>query len=94
GWLRAARAQKALGWTARMGLDGSRHVMVIMDSPGFVASGTAHHPLGRVPAMPLVFAVQADGSLRSTARLPEGRWQLRIAIHRDGRVMRLAETMP
>uniref|UniRef100_UPI00286E75F7 FixH family protein n=1 Tax=Sandarakinorhabdus sp. TaxID=1916663 RepID=UPI00286E75F7 len=32
GWLQAARAQKALGWTARLGLDGGRHVMVIMDS--------------------------------------------------------------
>jgi nitrogen fixation protein FixH len=97
GWLKAARAQDALGWQREIGLDGGRHVVLVVHgaggSGGFAAAGTAHHPLGGAPDVPLVFTVAADGALHSAAALPHGRWLTRIAISRNGQVMKLAETL-
>lgn len=93
GWLRAARAQDSLGWTAQLALDADRHVDLTMNGPGFVATGTAHHPLGRAADIPLAFSANGDGRLRSNNSLPEGRWQIRVTIDRDGRQMRIAETL-
>ena len=97
GWLRAARAQAQLGWSSTLGLDSDRHVVLAVKSAGgaggFAATGTAHHPLGMAPDVPLVFAVGADGRLHSAAALPYGRWLVRIAVTRDGQVMKLAETL-
>jgi nitrogen fixation protein FixH len=97
GWLRAARTQAKLGWTSAMHVDGDRHVVLAVQSGGgaggFAATGTAHHPLGMAPDVPLVFAAADDGRLHSAAALPAGRWQVRITVTRDGQVMKLAETL-
>lgn len=97
GWLRAARAQAQLGWQSALRLDDNRHVVLAVTgnsgSGGFVASGTAHHPLGMAPDVPLVFTLAADGRLHSAAVLPYGRWLVRLTITRDGQVMKLAETL-
>ncbi len=97
GWLRAARAQQQLGWQTRLGLDDGRRVVLAVTSGGegrgYAASGTAHHPLGRAPDVPLVFSAGADGVLHSAAALPDGRWQVRIVVSRDGKLLRLAETL-
>ena len=97
GWLKKARAQDQLGWTTSLGLDPSRQVaLAAVDSrggTGFVATGTAHHPLGRAPDIALAFARGADGRLHSAAVLPPGRWLVRIAVQRDGKELRLAETL-
>jgi nitrogen fixation protein FixH len=92
GWLEAARTQEKLGWTAHLALDGDRHVTLAMAGAGFAAAGVAHHPLGRAPDVPLVFT-GTDGRLRSTAALPGGRWLVRVTISRDGKQMRLAQTL-
>lgn len=92
-WLQAARDQKTLGWQAQLALDDQRHVVLSMGGPGFTATGTAHHPLGRAADVPLVFATQGDGRLQSVVTLPAGRWQVRATIRRDGKVMRIAETL-
>jgi nitrogen fixation protein FixH len=97
GWLRAARVQNQLGWTTRLGLDGARRVTLAVNSGaeprGYTAAGTAHHPLGRAPDVPLVFTADADGVLHSTASLPAGRWLVRIKVGRDGQAMRLAKSL-
>lgn len=93
GWLQAARDQKALGWQASLALDDRRRVVLTMDGPGFAASGTAHHPLGRAADVLLDFAPTGDGRLQSAVVLPGGRWHVRATIHRDGKVMRIAETL-
>jgi nitrogen fixation protein FixH len=93
GWLQAARDQKALGWQSDLVLDDKRHVVLTMDGSGFVATGSAHHPLGRAPDVPLAFAKDAAGRLVSAETLPGGRWQVRITVSRDGKVMKLAETL-
>jgi nitrogen fixation protein FixH len=97
GWLRAARTQDQLGWHSALRLDGDRHVILKATDGkgggGFTATGTAHHPLGMAPDVPLAFTVAADGTLHSAAVLPHGRWLTRIAVSRDGQVMKLAETL-
>lgn len=96
GWLRAARAQDKLGWHSALRLDGDRHVVLTVQGGGngaFAATGTAHHPLGMAPDVPLAFTAAADGTLHSAAALPYGRWLTRIAVSRDGQVMKLAETL-
>jgi nitrogen fixation protein FixH len=93
GWLQAARDQKALGWTPQLALDADRRVVLTMNGPGFAAAGTAHHPLGRAADVPLEFVPAADNRLHSAVALPGGRWQIRAVIRRDGKVMRIAETL-
>jgi hypothetical protein len=61
--------------------------------PGFRATGIAQHPLGRAPDVVLVFDAGADGALVSRTALPPGRWYARITIARDGRIMRISETL-
>lgn len=93
GWLQAARDQKALGWQSDLTLDDKRRVVLTMDGPGFVATGSAHHPLGRAPDVPLAFASDGAGRLISAEALPGGRWQVRMSVSRDGKVLKLAETL-
>lgn len=98
GWLKQSRDQAALGWTPALSLNASRHPVLAVrvegtPQPGFTATGTAHHPLGRAPDVPLVFDAGADGELVGRTALPPGRWYARITIARDGRVMRVAETL-
>ncbi len=97
GWLRAARAQQQLGWQTQLRLDGTRRVTLAVTGgsagSAYAATGTAQHPLGRAPDVPLVFSAGADGVLHSAAALPAGRWQVRIMVSRDGRVLRLADTL-
>jgi nitrogen fixation protein FixH len=98
GWLAQSREQAELGWTPALSLDASRHPVLAIRigntrQPGFTATGSAHHPLGRAPDVALVFDKTADGALVSRAALPPGRWYARITIARDGEVMRIAETL-
>jgi nitrogen fixation protein FixH len=98
GWLKASRAQERLGWAPALSLDENRHPVIAVRidgaaQPGFTATGTAHHPLGRAPDVALVFDRGANGELISRTALPPGRWYARISISRDGQVMRIAETL-
>jgi len=93
GWLKDAEAQKALGWTASASLDADRHAIVAIDRPDATARATARHPLGRAPDIALDFVPVAPGRLRSVQALPAGRWTLHLTIDRQGRTMRLMETV-
>lgn len=94
GWLQAARDQKALPWQAEQTLDADRHVTLQVRGEGsFAASAIAQHPLGRTDDVPISFVAIAGGRLRSTAPLPEGRWQVRTSVYRGNEVVRLAGTL-
>lgn len=93
GWLASARAQERLGWATPVTLDGARRVVIAVPGVGFAASGTAHHPLGRAPDVPLAFASDGAGRLIATTPLPAGRWQLRLTVRQGRDVKRLAETL-
>lgn len=93
GWLEQARAQDRLGWATPLSLDAGRHVLIGVPGAGFVASGTAHHPLGRAADLPLQFTADGQGRLRATTALPAGRWQVRLEIRSGTDVKRLSETL-
>jgi len=93
GWLEQARAQDRLGWATPLSLDAARHVLIAVPGPGFAATGTAHHPLGRAADVALGFRTDGQGHLRATTPLPPGRWQIRLEVRSDGKVKRLSETL-
>jgi nitrogen fixation protein FixH len=98
GWLQESREQARLGWTPALALNASRHPVLTVviggtAQPGFTATGSAHHPLGRAADVPLAFDAGANGELIGRTPLPPGRWYARLTITRDGRVMRIAETL-
>ncbi len=92
-WLAEARAQEQLGWDTPLSLDAGRHVQVAVPGPGFAASGSAHHPLGRAPDLQLSFRPDGAGRLVATTPLPAGRWQVRLTIRRGAAHKRLAQVL-
>ena len=88
-WLAEARAQQALGWSVSASADKDRRVRIAPTGPhgpltAATVTATAAHPLGRVPARPLVFRRGQDGGFVATQVLPAGRWLLHVEV-RDGR---------
>lgn len=81
GWLKAARAQDRLGWTATVqNIDG--RLVVDSRAGGAVATAIARHPLGRLPDVALRFTETAPGRYVATTRLPAGRWRIHLALVR------------
>lgn len=81
-WLDEAKAQERLGWHAAIDHDG-RRVTVRLTGPDAlirdaILSGTAIHPLGRLPDRPIHFTRGEIGAYRSIEPLPAGRWQIRV----------------
>ena len=98
GWLEEARRQEALGWTRTVTLEGDRHVVVTLRGGGRPLAGAeiaalASHPVGREPDVRFAFGESGEGIYRSTRPLPEGRWLVHIDIGRDGRRVRLIESL-
>lgn len=96
GWLKDARDQDALGWTTRVSLDGNRRLILAVrrdDAPlaKLAATGTASHPLGRVPAVSLSFDPLPDGRLRSRQALPSGRWSVSLSVRSGTETARMLE---
>lgn len=97
-WLKAARAQDALGWSATMSLDGQRHPELRAKGSkptlaGITATGVAEHPLGRAPDIALTFAADSRGVLRAAQTLPAGRWNVRVALADGGDTVRLLDNL-
>jgi len=81
-WLDEAKAQDRLGWHATIDHDGQR-VTVRLTGPDAlihdaILSGTAIHPLGRLPDRAIHFTRGEAGTYRSVETLPAGRWQIRV----------------
>jgi nitrogen fixation protein FixH len=95
-WLADAEKQSRLGWSTKLSLDGSRRVLVEATSKGqpitgLTVSGTATHPLGRAPAIPLRFSVLAGGGYLARQSLPIGRWKVALVLKRDADTLKLFE---
>lgn len=85
-WLAAADAQKALGWTLDVALDGERRVEIGTHGPegplvAAAVSAVATHPIGRAEERPLRFVSLGQGRFRTADPLPAGRWKLRIVVN-------------
>jgi nitrogen fixation protein FixH len=97
-WLAEARAQKALGWTARIVRTRDGRVAAALATPAeplnaVAVTGTAHHPLGRAPEIRLSFAPSGAGTYISEERIPDGRWIIRLAAARDGDEARFVQDL-
>lgn len=93
GWLAQARAQDQLGWATPVSLNSARRVVIAVPGVGFVATGSAHHPLGRAADVPLAFGTDGQGRLVSTTPLPAGRWQVQLEIRSGRDVKRVREVL-
>lgn len=95
GWLAAGRAQRALGWSVKVELDGARHVVVRGRFPaGAVVTAVATHPLGRVPEQDLRFAASTGGRYVSRAAVPAGRFLIRVKVRAEGHVADFDDQVP
>jgi len=94
-WLAAARAQRALGWQARVSVDAGRHVRVAGRLPaGATITGVARHPLGRIADQALRFRAEGDGSWRSLAALPAGRFAVQVEVRAGGQRAAFGGSIP
>lgn len=97
GWLKKARDEQALGWSALIVRTGDHHVHVTLTSGGRpldAARVTAivRHPLGAAPERRLRFLPLGEGGYQSEAALPAGRWivHVRAAAHGE-QINRIAD---
>lgn len=79
-WLDQAEQARALGWEPRATfLDDARvQVEFAAEASPRELSGTARHPLGRMPDTALTFFPVEPGRFVSSAPLAPGRWTLRL----------------
>lgn len=97
-WLNAADRQDRLGWQVVARLDSERHILVSVEKNGAAldgirASGDALHPLGRKEDQALSFVTVGDGELRSKEALPQGRWNVRLALRKSADIFHLREPL-
>jgi len=94
-WIAAGRAQAALGWQVKVGLDEARHIRVIAQVPaGAVVSATATHVLGQLPDQKLRFTALGQGVWRSAAAVPAGRYHLHIQVRAAGQTADFTDEVP
>ena len=91
-WLAAAKRQQKLAWTIEPALDGQRRVTIALSIDGAEVSGSARHPLGREPDVPLTFVTNDNGA-QSVNALPPGRWNIHLLVRRGESEARLIETL-
>jgi nitrogen fixation protein FixH len=98
-WLREARAQDALGWTASVEreADGRLSVRVLAGAAplaGARVAAVASHPVGRAEDVTLRFSpAGGDGRFVSDRTLPAGRWYVHITVESGGETMRRIESV-
>lgn len=91
-WLKAAEAQRALGWQVRAGAGSDRVLHIaVTDANGQPVVGavtvTARHPLGRTPDRRIGLHATARDHVSDRA-LPAGRWLLHVDVRAQGREAR------
>lgn len=95
-WLADADRQAKLGWSASVGLDETRHVVVSLTKAevplaDVKATGVATHTLGRAPAITLTFPPSSDGRWQSREALPEGRWVVALTLRHESTTFKRRE---
>lgn len=95
-WLEEGRADRALGWNAKLRwLPGGRLEIDLVDVPRPASiSGLARHRLGRLPDRTLNFIALGPSRFLSTMSLPPDRWQLRLDVTASGRNWRTERALP
>lgn len=98
GWLREARAQRALGWTVGLARGREGRISVTLSAGGSPLTGArldgvASHPVGRAEDVPLRFREAAGGGYVSDRPLPAGRWYVHLTVTRGSDTLRLIESV-
>ncbi|GAA4641624.1 FixH family protein [Pontixanthobacter gangjinensis] len=93
GWLDKAEAQRALGWSVETTWLEDGHLAVALNNVPrtAVVTGTARHPVGRLPDQQLSFTATSGGNHQSEQILARERWILRLQIEADGKIWRSEE---
>ena len=90
GWIAKGRAEARLGWRQTLSLTPDRHVRLqLAGADGQPmrdarVDAAAHHPLGRVPPIPLIFRQRAPGAYEASRSLPAGRWRIELTTRSRG----------
>lgn len=94
-WLDKADASRALGWTTQTVRQADGRLLISIAGPGegAVVTGTARHPLGRLPDVALTFDAQGGGRYLSREAVDAGRWTLRLTIIDGAREWRHEEPL-
>jgi nitrogen fixation protein FixH len=92
GWLKQARAEKALGWTLDVKRGPRDRLDLSLSSEGTPLDAAridmlVRHPLGRLPERTLTFRELGGGRYESTQALPAGRWILHVEAKARGRAI-------
>jgi nitrogen fixation protein FixH len=81
-WLQEAQQEAQSGWRVSAQREAGFVVVTLSNRTGLVQTaamtGTAEHPLGRLPNISLHFQSLGEGRFRVLEKLPEGRWRLRM----------------
>jgi nitrogen fixation protein FixH len=90
-WLKEARDENALGWTAEVSRGGEGHLLVATSGvpDGAQAVAELRHPLGREEVVVLALRSDGKGGFSSVDALPEGRWLVRLILTEGNDRMRL-----
>lgn len=94
-WLDEARKENALGWSARLARTGTGQLAV--ETSG-IPQGTSalvelRHPLGRTAPLFWQLTPEPGCWFVSAARLPEGRWIVRLTLARGAQELRLERSV-
>ena len=97
-WLAAADKQDKLGWKVKTTMTDDRFIVIDVQQngqqlQGVTAIGDALHPLGHAVDRPIAFKAMPDGTLRSTAALPIGRWNMQISLRKSADIYRFVERL-
>lgn len=89
-WLSQADEQNALGWRTQIMRGGDGRLEVVTNAPaGTRISAQLRRPVGDPALLTWPLAPVAEGRYASEARLPEGRWLVRVTLTSGGDEMRL-----
>lgn len=98
GWLRQARAQRALGWAVELGRTPDRRISATVSAgdsrlTDARVEGVASHPVGREDDVALRFAAAGGGRYVSDRPLPAGRWDVHLTVTSGADTLRLIESV-
>ncbi len=89
-WLAEGRAQQAYGWTvSKPERAGDKLQLNITDRDGAALDNAdvaivADHPVGHTEPFRIDMRAIGNGIYRSSAKIPAGRWKLKIEIRKNG----------
>lgn len=90
-WLDEARRENATGWQAQVLRDGDGRLEVRTEGTpeGTLATAELRHPLGKAEQVSWTLEPLGRDRFVSAARLPEGRWLVRITLSNGNQRIKL-----